>query len=81
MSKKLRISKDGNYVECPAAHRVILVTSCSRSDDDHCDLFQGIDFSGGSGTAFVQCDYGLDDRKSSIVRPLVNLVKRKLGKD
>lgn len=77
---KLRISKDGLYVECPAAHRTILVESCTRSEDSHCDYFQEIDYKEGPGIAFVLCEYGLDDRKSSIVRPILDLVKRKLGK-
>ena len=79
MSRKFRISKDGFYLKCPAAHRTILVKSCSQSEENHCDYFQGIDYSHGSGAAFVLCDYGLDDRKSSIVLPVLDFVKRKLG--
>lgn len=77
--RKFRISKDGLYLGCPAAHRTILTESCTRSEDDHCEHFQGLDYSGGSGTAFVLCDYGLEDRRSSIVLPLVDTVKRIIG--
>ena len=74
--RRFRISKDGLYLQCPAAHRTILTESCTRSEDDHCEYFQGIDYPRGSGAAFVLCDYGLEDRRSSIVLPVVDFVKR-----
>lgn len=80
MARRFRISKDGLYLECPAAKRTILVESCTRTKDDHCDYFQEIDYSHGSGRAFVLCDYGLEDLKSSIVLPIVDSLKRVIGK-
>ena len=71
---KLTISKDSLRTECPAAHRTILVESCSQGADQHCDCFQGLEMSG--EVAFVLCDYGLEDRKMSIVIPSGSGVKK-----
>jgi hypothetical protein len=64
---RLRVSKDEITVECPAAHREILTTSCSRTEDDHCECFQGLDSV--RSTVYVLCDYGFEDRQMSIIVP------------
>lgn len=64
---RLKISKDGLTTECPAAHRTILVKSCSQGADEHCECFQGMEVSG--STAYVLCDYGYEDRQKSIIVP------------
>ncbi|KKN15029.1 hypothetical protein LCGC14_0990310, partial [marine sediment metagenome] len=42
--------------------------------DQHCDCFQGLEMSG--EVAFVLCDYGLEDRKMSIIIPSGSGVKK-----
>ena len=63
-----RISKDSLRTECPAAHRTILVESCTQGADQHCDCFKGIEMDG--AVAFVLCDYGLEDRQKSFIMPV-----------
>jgi len=64
---RLRVSKDGLRVTCPAAHRTILTESCSQGETEHCDYFNGLDFS--RGAVYLLCEYGLEDRRSSIIVP------------
>lgn len=64
---KLNVTRDGQRTECPAAHRTILVESCSQGADQHCDCFQGLEMSGLD--VFVLCDYGYEDRQTSIIVP------------
>ena len=64
---RLRVSKDGVTVKCPAAHRTILTKSCSQGENEHCACFNGVEYSG--SVAFVMCDYGVEDRRMSIIVP------------
>lgn len=68
MAKKLRISKDSQRVECPAARRLVIVSSCSQGADQACECFQGIETDG--AVAFILCDYGYEDRRKSIIMPV-----------
>jgi len=71
---RLEVSRDGQRTDCPAAKRTILVESCSQGADQHCDCFQGMKVSG--EVAYVLCDYGLEDRKTSIIIPDGSGVKK-----
>lgn len=64
---KLEVSRDGQRTNCPAAHRTTLVESCSQGADEYCDYFQGLQMSG--AVVYVICEYGLEDRKMSIIIP------------
>lgn len=52
---------------CPAAKRTILTQSCSQGENEHCECFNGLDMA--SGVVYVLCDYGVEDRRRSIVVP------------
>jgi len=71
---RLKVTRDGQRTECPAAHRTILVQSCSQGADEHCDCFQGLEMSGVE--AYVLCDYGFEDRQTSIIVPGGSGVKK-----
>lgn len=62
-----RVTLDGQRTTCPAAHRVILVNSCSQGADQHCECYQGMKMI--DGIAHILCDYGYEDRKTSIILP------------
>jgi len=64
---RLKVSRDGGRVTCPAAHRTILTQSCSQGENEQCDYFNGLDLS--RGEVYLLCDYGLEDRKRSIIVP------------
>ena len=64
---QLKVSRDGGTVTCPAAHRTILTKSCSQGETEHCDFFNGLDFS--RGEVYLLCDYGLEDRRTSVIVP------------
>ncbi len=65
--ERQKVTRDGQRTTCPAARREILVNSCSQGADQHCECYQGMDMSG--GVVYVLCDYGYEDRKTSIILP------------